>query len=173
MAGIAVGFIGVVILIGPEALRGLTHQGLGQVAILGAAVSYAAGGIYGRRLKNISPTVASAGMLVSATAMMVPVVLVFETPTAMTPGATALGALLGLGLLSTAVAYPLYFRVLATAGATNLLLGTFLVPVSALLLGTLILGEEPAWNAFAGMAFIFLGLATIDGRLVRAVRARD
>ena len=68
--------------------------------------------------------------------------------------------------MSTAVAYLIYFRVLATAGATNLLLVTFLIPVSALLLGVAVLGERPGWTAFAGMALIFVGLAAVDGRLI-------
>jgi drug/metabolite transporter (DMT)-like permease len=72
--------------------------------------------------------------------------------------------------VSTAFAYILYFRILASAGATNVLLVTFLVPVTALLLGTLILGERITLMALAGMALIFAGLAVIDGRLLRLVR---
>ena len=75
--------------------------------------------------------------------------------------------MLGLALLSTALAYVLYFRILATAGATNLLLVTFLIPVSAIVLGVLVLGERLAASQLAGMALIAAGLAAIDGRLTR------
>jgi len=76
------------------------------------------------------------------------------------------GAVLGIATLSTALGYVVYFRILATAGATNLLLVTFLIPVSALLLGGAVLGERPDWTAFAGMALICLGLVAVDGRLL-------
>ena len=72
-------------------------------------------------------------------------------------------------MLSTALAYVIYFRILARAGATNLLLVTFLIPISAILLGTIVLGERLASHHFAGMALIALGLAAIDGRPVRTV----
>ena len=79
---------------------------------------------------------------------------------------------MGVGLLSTALAYVLYFRILAVAGATNLLLVTFLIPVSAILLGTLVLGELLLPRHFLGIALIGLGLAFIDGRLPRRIAAR-
>jgi drug/metabolite transporter (DMT)-like permease len=77
------------------------------------------------------------------------------------------GALLGLGLLSTAAAYVIYFRILASAGATNLLLVTFLIPVSAILLGVMVLSEQLTAAQLAGMGLIALGLAAIDGRIPR------
>ena len=82
----------------------------------------------------------------------------------------ALLAVLGMAVLSTSLAYLLYFRILARAGATNLLLVTFLIPVSAILLGVMVLGERPGWNAFGGMALIFVGLIAIDGRLVKGLK---
>jgi drug/metabolite transporter (DMT)-like permease len=85
------------------------------------------------------------------------------------PGAAALGALLALGLLSTALAYVIFFRLLATAGATNSLLVTLLVPVSASVLGAVILGERLDVRHFCGMGLIGLGLAAIDGRLLRLI----
>ncbi len=98
--------------------------------------------------------------------MILPLALVMERPWSLSPSGETWGAMLGLALLSTAVAYQIYFRILASAGATNLLLVTFLIPVSALLLGVLVLGERPQWTAFAGMALIFAGLAAVDGRLL-------
>ncbi len=80
--------------------------------------------------------------------------------------------MLGVGLLSTALAYWLYFRILAAAGATNLLLVTFLIPVSAILLGALVLGETLLPRHFGGMVLIGVGLAFIDGRLARRLLLR-
>ena len=77
-----------------------------------------------------------------------------------------MAAVVALALLSTAIAYIIYFRILATAGATNLMLVTLLIPVSALLLGSLFLREEPTLSTFAGMGLIFAGLVVLDGRLL-------
>jgi drug/metabolite transporter (DMT)-like permease len=166
LAGVLLGLCGVAVLIGPDALSGLGVAGLGQIAVLVAALSYAFAGIFGRRFKDLPPAVAAAGMLTATTVMILPLALVVERPWTFSPSGATWSALLGLALLSTAVAYQIYFRILASAGATNLLLVTFLIPVSALLLGVVFLGERPDWTAFAGMALIFAGLGAVDGRLL-------
>lgn len=165
--GITVGFLGAVVIIGPGALAGLDTQSLGQLAILGAAFCYAASAIYGRRLRHLSPLAASAGMTTAAAIILVPLAAVIDRPWTASPDAITFAALATLGLVSTAFAYILYFRILASAGATNVLLVTFLVPVTALLLGVVILGEELTVTALAGMALVFAGLSIIDGRLWR------
>ena len=102
---------------------------------------------------------------------MLPLALLADRPwTLSVPGLGTWGALVGIGLLSTALAYVLYFRILAAAGATNLLLVTFLIPVSAILLGALVLGERLEPKHLFGMALIGAGLALIDGRLLSALR---
>jgi drug/metabolite transporter (DMT)-like permease len=168
--GVLLGLGGVAVLVGPGVLGTLGTQGLAQVAVLGAAFSYACAGIYGRRFKGLPPAVAAAGMVSCSAVMILPIALVVERPWVLSPGALTWGAVLGLSLLSTALAYVIYFRILAAAGATNLLLVTFLIPVSALTLGTLVLGERPDASAFAGMALIFAGLAAVDGRLFALLR---
>jgi drug/metabolite transporter (DMT)-like permease len=170
LAGVVLGLCGVAVLVGPDVLRGLGFQGLAQLAVVGAAVSYACAGIYGRRFRDLSPAIAAAGMVTATAVMILPVALVLEQPWTRDPGMLTWGALLGLSLLSTAVAYLIYFRILATAGATNLLLVNFLIPVSALFLGVAVLGERLTWPAFAGLALIFAGLAAVDGRLAWLIR---
>ena len=146
---------------------------LAQLAVVGAAVSYAFAGIFGKGFRGIPPLVTATGQVTTTAAMLLPIALLVDRPWALpAPGLVTWGALLGLALLSTALAYGIYFRLLATAGATNLLLVTFLIPMSALLLGTLILGERLAPGDFVGMAVIGLGLVAIDGRLLRRFRAR-
>lgn len=173
LAGALIGFLGVVILIGPELLGGLGAQSLAQLAVLGAACSYACASIFGKGFRGTPPLVAATGQVTATAGMALPIALLVDRPWALpAPGLVTWGALLGLALLSTALAYGIYFRLLARAGATNLLLVTFLIPVSALLLGTLILGERLAPGDFVGMAAIGLGLAVIDGRLLRRARAR-
>jgi drug/metabolite transporter (DMT)-like permease len=168
LAGVIIGFVGVAVMIGPQALEGMTGFVLAELAVLGAAVSYAFAGIYGRRFRDLPPLVTAAGQVTASTTMLCPLVLLVDQPWSLAvPGPAACGALLGLGLLSTAAAYVIYFRILATTGATNLLLVTFLIPVSAILLGALILGERLAAGQLADMAVIALGLAALDSRVWR------
>ncbi len=165
LAGVLLGLAGVAILIGPEALAGLGTSGLAQLAILGAAVSYACASLYGRRFRHLPATVPAAGMLCASTILMLPLALALERPWTLSPGFEVVAAVVALALLSTALAYFLYFRILTLAGSTNLMLVTFLIPVSAILLGTLFLGERLDWTALAGLALIFAGLAAVDGRV--------
>jgi drug/metabolite transporter (DMT)-like permease len=136
-------------------------------------LSYALAGIFGRRFRDVPPLVSAAGQVSATTVLMLPVLLwadgVWRVPL---PGPGTWAAILGLALLSTALAYLIYFRLLASAGATNLLLVTFLIPVSAIVLGASLLGDRPEPRHFGGMALIGLGLATIEGRTLRLLRQR-
>jgi drug/metabolite transporter (DMT)-like permease len=168
--GVLFGFLGVAILIGPDALGGFGGRELpGQLACLLAAFVYAFAGIYGRRFKGIAPIKLATGQVTASTLVLLPLSALADRPwTLPMPSLHAWEALFGAALLSTALAYMLYFRILAAAGATNLLLVTFLLPVSALLLGVFVLGETIEMRSFAGMAMIGMGLAAIDGRLPAA-----
>jgi drug/metabolite transporter (DMT)-like permease len=171
LAGIAAGLTGVIIMVGPDMLRELGADALGQLACLGAALSYAFAGVYGRRFRGEPPIRVATSQLVASTLILAPVAFIIDRPwTLMPPSLTALAALVALATFSTAIGYLLYFRILARAGATNLLLVTFLIPVSAILLGTLILGEQLAVRHVAGMIAIAIGLAAIDGRVIRLYR---
>ena len=158
-----------------DALGGLGTGVTAQLACLLGALSYAFAGIFGRRFKRmgVAPLATAAGQVCASTALLLPLVLLADRPwTLAMPHAGTWLAVLGVGLLSTALAYWLYFRILAAAGATNLLLVTFLVPVSAILLGALVLREVLLPRHLAGMAGIGLGLACIDGRLPRMLLGR-
>lgn len=173
LSGVVLGLLGAVIMIGPDALGGLGLNVLAQMAVVGAAISYAFGGIFGKRFRDIPPLVTATGQITATTVLMIPIALVTDRFwTLPVPSGITWLALGGLALLSTAVAYVIYFRLLAVAGATNLLLVTFLIPVSALLLGITILGERLDPRHFVGMALIGLGLAAIDGRVVRRLRIK-
>lgn len=177
LVGVLVGFIGVVMMIGLPSL-GLSGQGtmLAQVAILVAALSYAFAGVYGRRFKGmaLSPVVIAAGQVTGSSLVLAPVALYIDgLPRLLGTDATSLGtwaSILTLAVFSTALAYVLYFKILASAGATNIMLVTLLVPVSAILLGSLFLHEALEWVHFVGMGLIAMGLAVIDGRLIRLMR---
>ncbi|WP_207308825.1 DMT family transporter [Marinobacter caseinilyticus] len=175
LVGTLVGFFGVALMIGPDALSGQEVHVVAQLAVLGAALSYAFGGVFGRRFKTLgtTPLVTATGQVTASSAMLMPMALWVDEPWALPlPSAPVWAAVLGLALFSTALAYILYFRVLAIAGATNLLLVTLLIPVSAILLGSLVLGERLEVSHFGGMAIIAMGLLAIDGRLWAFARAR-
>ena len=99
--------------------------------------------------------------------MILPLALFFESPMATCPNIATWGSILAIALLCTSVAYLMCFHIFAKNGATNLMLVTFLVPVSALALGVLILGEELNTHAIIGMVLIFIGLVCVDGWLFK------
>lgn len=175
LVGVLVGFLGVALMIGPSVLSDLGANLLAQLAVLGGAVSYSIAGIFGRRFRRMGlpPLLPAAGQVTASAVLMLPVALIVDRPWMLAmPSAQAWMALFGLAVLATALAYVIFFRILATAGATNLMLVTFLIPVSAILLGALVLGEVLAPKHFAGMALIAVGLAAIDGRLLRLIKGR-
>lgn len=170
LAALVIGISGVAVLMGPAALA--SGDGFwGQIACLGAALSYAFAGIYGRRFKamGVAPLDAAAGQLTASTMLILPIMLIVDRPWLLPsfPSIAVWASLASLALLSTALAYVLYFRILAAAGATNLLLVTFLIPPTAILLGTVFLGEHLLSRHVTGMALIGLSLVAIDGRLLR------
>ena len=175
LAGVLIGLVGVAVMIGPGALGGMGTDTVADLACLAAALIYAFAGVYGRRFKamGVLPLVTATGQVTAATIILLPITLIVERPwTLPMPSPSTWGAVLGIAVLSTAIAYILYFRILAAAGATNLLLVTFLIPVSALLLGTIVLHESLVASQLAGMALIGAGLIAIDGRLARIVGRR-
>ncbi|HLW92555.1 MAG TPA: DMT family transporter, partial [Roseiarcus sp.] len=163
------GLVGVAVIIGPEALQGIGANVAAECAVLLAALSYAFAGVFGRRFARmgVSPILTATGQVTASTLVLAPIALLVDRPWTLAPPSLAVWtAIIGLAALSTALGYILYFRILATAGATNLLLVTFLIPVSAIILGFSVLGERLDPRHFVGMALIGLGLAAIDGRLI-------
>ncbi|WP_198946593.1 DMT family transporter [Kiloniella majae] len=168
--GVIIGFIGVVLMFG---LPDDNQNFLAQLAILGATLTYAFAGVFGRRFKTmaIPPIVTAAGQVTGATLLLIPITYIIEgVPSLPVISNETWFSLIALSLLSTAVAYILYFKILERAGATNLLLVTLLVPVSAILLGALFLNEKLDVSHFVGMALIAIGLSAIDGRLWKKAR---
>jgi drug/metabolite transporter (DMT)-like permease len=170
--GVIVGFAGVAVMIGAAAFQAWNVSIPAQLAVLAAALSYAFAGVFGRRFRamGIAPLATAAGQVTASSAILLPLSLIIDRPWSLpAPSAGAVMSLVGLALVSTALAYILFFRLLARAGATNAGLVTFLIPVSAILLGTMFLGETLEARHMAGMALIGAGLLLIDGRLIPAV----
>ena len=173
IAGILLGFGGVAVMIGPDLLASLGTDTLAQLACLFASLSYALAGVWARRFKGqgLSPVAVSTGQLTAGALLMLPLALLVDRPwLAPLPSAGAIGAILALAIICSALGYVLYFKLIDSAGATNALLVTLLVPPVAILLGVLFLSESMAPGDFAGLALIAVGLAAIDGRLFNRFR---
>ncbi|MEO0385648.1 MAG: DMT family transporter [Pseudomonadota bacterium] len=171
--GIAIGFAGVVLIIGPRHLLGLGDHLLSELMLIGAAVSYAFASVWGRRFAGENPMATATGQLTMSTLMMIPIASLIDQPwTLPVPSLATIGSVIALAVVCTAFAYVLFFRVLDMAGATNVSLVTMLVPVSATLLAVPLLGERLELLTILGFAIITLGLMVLDGRPVKYMRER-
>lgn len=170
LAGALTGILGVAILVGPDAMSGTGSVG-GMLCGLGAAFTYGLAAHWGRRFKTVPPVLSSACQLSMGAVMLLPVWIAVDRPwTLAPPSRDAAAAILALAVLSTALAYNIFYRVMAEAGPQNAMLVSLLVPVSAITLGVAFLGETMHARHAAGALVIALSLAIIDGRLMRAVR---
>lgn len=168
VVGVAFGILGVAVLIGRDAMDGIDIKTVGIVACLAAAFFYASAGVYGRRFAamGVSSEAAATGQLIASTVILLPVVPLVDQPWALpVPSGEAILAVLFLALFSTALAFLVYFNLLEKVGAVNVALVSLLVPVSAVLLGIMVLGEGLEGHQIIGMALIAIGLIAIDGRV--------
>ncbi len=171
VVGIMFGLGGVCIIIGPGMISGMNSYLLAQFAIMAAAISYSFAGIYGRRFSDYPPVVTATGQVTTSTLLMAPLAFYVDRTWTLWPLSwSTWGAVFGIAVVCTALAYLIYFRILRTAGATNLMIVTLLIPPSAILLGVLFLGEVLKIQEMAGMGVIALGLLVLDGRMVTFVR---
>jgi drug/metabolite transporter (DMT)-like permease len=166
LTGALIGLFGVAALVGIDSIKSLGGDIIMQLAIVLASVFYGLSAVWARRFSNMPPIVNAASQTAASSLMLLPLTLVFDHPWALSmPSNLALFSQLALALLCTAVAYILFFTILKRAGSTNISLVTFLVPISAIILGAMLLNEQISLNHIVGMAVIGLGLALIDGRI--------
>lgn len=165
-AGISLGIAGTAIMIGPGVVAGLGGPVWAKLALIGTALSYAVALLFARRFRSMPSSIVATGQMTASTFIMIPIVLAWHGSAGLFDASPASwAAVFGLALLSTALAYILYFSLVAEAGSTNASLVTFIVPVGAILLGAVFLGERLESFEIAGMAFIAIGLVIIDGRV--------
>ena len=168
VAGVLLGIAGVAVMVGPGIVASLGGPVWAKFAMVGASLSYAVALVFSRRFKKVPPAIVATGQLTASTIIMIPVALLWVGPTGLfAASAPVWTAVLALALVSTAFAYILFFSVIGSAGATNASLVTLIVPVSAILLGFVFLGERLELFEVGGMLLIGLGLVTIDGRVFR------
>lgn len=170
IVGALFGIFGVAVIMGLDALTNFSLQNLGQLAIMGAALSYGFAGVWGKSFLSSYPPVMNAfGMLVGSTILMIPVVFFTEGMPVLTLITGVWASLFAVAIFSTAIAYLLYFKILARAGSANLMLVTLLIPPIAVTLSVVFLGEELGLEAWIGFGIIAIGLAITDGRLLNWV----
>jgi drug/metabolite transporter (DMT)-like permease len=173
VAGVVIGLVGVAVLVGPGVLAAAGETVVAELAVVAATAVYGVSSVWSRRFRGRPPIVTSAGQLVASSTMLLPLALVVDRPwTLAMPGLAATASLVGLALLSTALAYVIFFRVVTLAGSSNAMLVTLLIPVSAILLTATLLGERLQPHQFLGMAVIACGLVAIDGRPLTWLRRR-
>ncbi len=171
--GALFGILGVAVIMGFEALTNLDPRNLGQLAILGAALSYSFAGVWAKRFLSEYPPIMNAfGMLVGGTILLIPLAFYVDGVPSFALSLDVWASLLALALLSTAVAYLLYFEILVRAGSANLMLVTLLIPPIAVGLGYAFLNERLGSEAGYGFALIAVGLAITDGRLMKRILAK-
>ena len=170
LVGTMIGLAGTAVLFAPQLARGADVPLWAMALPLGAALSYGFAAVWGRRFRGVAPPVTAAGQLTASTLIMLPVVLLHDAPWQLpTPPLSTIAAVLALALVSTALAYILFFGLISLAGATNASVVTLLVPPSAIVLSTLFLGERMGNEDWLGLTLIILGLVVIDGRLARGI----
>jgi drug/metabolite transporter (DMT)-like permease len=163
VAGLLIGFVGAVMLIGPD-LRDLTGANtLGEFAVLAAAVSYAASTVVARQYSRGAPLALASGQMVLGAAMAVPLALIFDGAPDMDVSLKAALALLALGLLSSGLAYIIFFTLVQRLPATKVSIVTYLAPIVAAFLGWLVYDETIGANLFLGLALILVGVMTVNG----------
>lgn len=167
LAGVLIGIGGVALLMGPAVLGSDRTSLAGMALVLVGTCSYGFAGVWGRRLRTTPPLVSAACQLICSTIVMAAVAGVLDRPWQLPmPSTRTVVAMLGLAALSTALAYAIFFRILAVSGATNVMLVTLLIPISGVALGWLVLGEAVLARHVLGATVIASGLLVIDGRLL-------
>lgn len=171
LIGVVVGFFGVALTVGIEALQNFDLRSLAQMAVLLAGLSYSIAGVWAKlRLSGQKPEMNALGMLLCSTVIMCPLALYIDGTPQFDLQISTWSALLALAVICTSLSYLLYFNILNRAGSGNLMLVTLLIPPFAITLGVLVLGESLAPISLVGFAFIALGLIIIDGRVIRLLQ---
>ncbi|MEO8756846.1 MAG: DMT family transporter [Devosia sp.] len=169
VVGVIIGLAGAILLASPSLAAGVSGQALAYLAAFGATLCYALTLNYARRFKAVDSAAVASASLTAAALLMIPAALIFSGMPVITKPETW-GALFGIGVFSTSFSFLLVYWLLPKVGATNLSLNTFITPISAILLGVLILNESLQPVHIVGVLVIFVGLAFIDGRLVKGLR---
>lgn len=163
--GVVIGFIGVLVTLGPDVLSGTSENIWGQLAVTGSSISYAVAAIYARRFSDHPALLTAACSMIMATVLMVPVSFFADQPWTLTPSPEALWSIAALGVFSTTLAMVIYFRLVKTLGAVGVTSGSYLRAGFSVLLGAVFLGEHITSSLIGGMVLILLSVAVVTGQI--------
>lgn len=162
-AGVVVGFLGVVVLLVADLGGGVTHNLLGDLAVVTSGLAYAIAAVYARRNFHAEdPMMLSAGQLVTGFVITLPLAFLFEQPFSLSPSIEAWGAVVGLSVFGTAIAYVIYYWIIEHGGSVQASLVTYVIPVGAIFWGWLLLNESIHWTSILGLAAIFVGIMAVN-----------
>ncbi|RSZ43970.1 MULTISPECIES: EamA family transporter [unclassified Variovorax] len=161
MFGVGAGLAGICLIVGFEALNGLGHSLLAQLGLVAAAVCYGCAAMFGRVFKGLDPMVPAAGSLVSGAAMLLPASLVVDRPWTLSPSSASMAAVLALAVLSTALAFTIYFRLIKTLGPMSTAAQAYLRVPIGVTIGVVFLGETLAATAWLGLACVVAGVVAM------------
>jgi drug/metabolite transporter (DMT)-like permease len=165
LLGVLCGLGGVILVVGTDALGGLSQATLGQLAVIGASLCYGFAAVNGRRLAHLSPVVSAAGTMVCSAIVMLPLSVLVERPWTLSPSSTSIAAISALAVFSTAGATMVYFRLLSTLGSLGTSSNSYLRAAVSVVLGVVFLGERPGWTVLGGLLLIVLAVTMINGQL--------
>lgn len=167
IAGVVLGFVGVLLVVGVESLRGLGQQTLAQAAVLFGAFLYACAAMSGKRLAHLSPLATATGTMLWAAVSLVPLSLAFEQPWTLRPSGASLWAAATLAILCTGIALIIYFRLIKTLGAMGVASQSYLRAGVSVLLGLIVLGEQLSATMLMGLIVTIVGVALINWPFAR------
>src|SRR5215218_3392077 len=164
VAGLAVGFAGVILLVAPDLVNVQDADLTGELLLIGSSLSYAAGNVYAKRnVKGLAPRIPALFQVFLATLVVVPAALLVDRPFAtVQPAPEAILAIVWLGIIGSGLAYICYFTILANWGATRTSLVAYLLPVVGIFLGAVVLGDPVTINRVAGTALVIAGIALVN-----------
>lgn len=162
LVGVAAGLAGTCLIVGVEALGGLGRDLVAQLAVVAATVCYAGAAIFERRFKGLDPIMPAAGSLICGAVILVPASLVFDRPWTLEPSGASILALLGLSVISTALAFTIYFRLLETLGSVGTTAQAYLRVPIGVMIGVVFLSEQPTSTAWIGLVCVIAGVAAMS-----------
>ena len=173
LLGIIIGIIGVIVIVGFENLSELKNYNFGIVLMLFSCLSYSFAGIFAKtKLTNIHPTISATGMLSMSTIILFPIIVIYNGNELININSTVLYYSCMFALICSVLAYFLYFKILETNGAGNLLICTIIIPPSSILLNAFFINEIIKIYELIGLIIITLGLIILDGRIINYIKKR-
>ena len=159
--GVVSGMIGICLIVGVGALSGLREQLVPELAIIAATICYAGAALFGRNFERMDPMLPAAGSMLAGAIVLIPASLLVDQPWTLEPSARSIGALLGLSVFSSALAFTIYFRLLRTLGPVGTTSQAYLRVPIGVAIGVLFLGESLAPTTWIGSIFVIAGVAAM------------